>query len=172
MRHIMFIMLLLAVPAYGSWSEYKNANQLSLDKEFTTELTRFFADAKGDYILPGATIAKQALEGLSGPGDDLKKLPGGETLASACRAHSCDEKTAVLLKGKEILAAALISFHCTGKPAKCQDNPVLTIFQKKGPDRAAPFLAWAEAKQQEADALMAAEAKKTPTLKTEFVTLP
>jgi len=168
--------LLAAAPLHAAeLTAYKNTNALVMDKQFRASLKHFFGGAKGSYLWAADLVSAQALEALGGPPDDLQPLDNGLTLASACRAHSCPEKGAVLLQGNGVVAAALINFKCHGEPMECAEDPTLTIFLRdKGlaPATATPiFEQWANAKNAEAAALMGSEAERLPTLKAEVVQL-
>jgi hypothetical protein len=112
-------------------------------------LKKFAGSARGPYMQVYPPLVSDAIaEGLSGPSDPVVALPGGLRLISGCRAHSCDEKSAVILSsGDKIEAAAVISPHChwtqaphrtrrgnLNGPSKCDyDHDVLTVFLHRSP---------------------------------------
>lgn len=174
---LVLIMLMACVTpaAAGDLADYKNTNQLVWDKQFKASVNHFFGGTKGSFLWGDDLISAQLLEALGGPPDDLHKLDDGLVLASACRAHSCPEKGAVILKDNGVVAAALISFKCHGDPTVCAEDPTLTIFlrDKLTAETATPiFESWANAKNAEAAALMGDEAERIPVLKGELVNLP
>lgn len=127
-------LLLLAVASIsyaGDFCGYINSNQLIQDKGFRKNIETFFGKRKGSYFSANGRIAEQAIDGIWGPPDNLKSFGENLVLASGCRAHSCTEKTAVVMScPSEILAIGLIHFDCFEKnhPPSCSENSVLTIF--------------------------------------------
>lgn len=113
-----------------------NTNQLVWDPQFEAALTRFLGDSRGDYLRPNALVADQLREALGGPPDDRKGLATGDWLFTACRAHSCPEKGAVVVtQTGRILAAGLLNFHCHAAPkgqAQCEKARRLDIFVRPG----------------------------------------
>jgi hypothetical protein len=123
-----------------------SAQGQSLDRDIDRvghALHKFFGPLQGHYIqVYPPLVSDQISEGLSGPSDPVKDLPGGLRLVSGCRANSCDEKSAVILStGHEVQAAAMVNFHChwtkpphrtrrgnLNGPSKCEDHPTLTVF--------------------------------------------
>jgi hypothetical protein len=128
-----------------------NTNQLVDDPQFAGALRRFFGDARGDYLQPNAPLADQVAEALHGPPEDRKGLATGDWLFTACRAHSCPEKGAVIVtQTGRILAAGLMNFNCRASvqgQAKCEKARRLDIFVRPGEADAArliqPLDAWA-----------------------------
>jgi hypothetical protein len=99
-----------------------NTNQLVDDRAFVAALKGFFGPARGDYLYPKGPMWAQAQEALHGPPDDAKRLAEGSWLFTACRAHSCPEKGAVILAPEgRVLAVGLLNFRCRDA-AKGQDS--------------------------------------------------
>ena len=76
---------------------------------------------------------QDAMEVLGGPPDNRQDLARGWSLFGACRAHSCEEKGAILLDSRgKILSIGIINYHCsepspdTKKP--CYEDAWLTIY--------------------------------------------
>jgi len=112
---------------------FKNTNQLVGDTGFKAELKKFFGESQGDLILPKTPLFNQVLVGLGGPPDDIR-ISGALAIASACRAHSCDEKAAVVIKcPSTIIAAGTLSFHCRERSGvSCETHRTLDLYFKDG----------------------------------------
>lgn len=124
-----FAFLLLAIPVPSGAADlcsYASTNQLVWDKQFRAALNKFFGSEKLDLFIPSATISEQVVEGLGGlPNPIVKKHD--LLLASACRAHSCDEKSAVVIQcPATLVAAGVLHYHCT--KAGCDSTPTATLF--------------------------------------------
>jgi hypothetical protein len=130
-----------------------NTNQLVDDPAFGAALKRFFGPARGDYLYPGGLTSDQAREALHGPPNDAKRLAEGSWLFTACRAHSCPEKGAVILTPEgQVLAVGLLNFRChktAQGQAGCDQGRHLDIFVRRRDLDAArlvqPLDAWAKA---------------------------
>jgi hypothetical protein len=110
----------------------------------TKALHKFAGKAEGPYMQVYPPLVSDAIvEGMSGPTDPVEELAGGPRLISGCRAHSCDEKAAVIITpADEVQAAAVIGQKChwTGRPhrtrkgslngpSKCESAAaILTVF--------------------------------------------
>jgi hypothetical protein len=125
-------MLAAATPAcsMAQPAECRTTNALIWAPGTEAALKAFFGNARGDYLMPGALVWKQAREALGGPPDAPLRLKDGNLLFAACRAHSCPEKGAMVVTptGK-IRAAALLHYFCT--PAGCADNARLALFYRQ-----------------------------------------
>jgi hypothetical protein len=107
----------------------RTTNELMWAKGTEPALQTFFGKARGDYLIPDAPVWKQAREALGGPPDAPVRLKDGNLLFTACRAHSCPEKGAlVVTPAGQIRAAALLHYFCT--PARCADNARLALFYR------------------------------------------
>lgn len=105
-------------------------NQLMWAPGTEAALKGFFGTARGDYLMPNALLWKQAREALGGPPEAPLRLKDGSLLFSACRAHSCPEKGAmVVTPAGKIRAAALLHYRCT--PAGCADTARLALFYRQ-----------------------------------------
>jgi hypothetical protein len=84
--------------------------------------------------MPDTLVWKQAREALGGPPDAPLRLKDGSLLFTACRAHSCPEKGAmVIMPSGQIRIAVLLHYACTRDG--CADNPRLALFYRD-PDQA------------------------------------
>jgi hypothetical protein len=130
---MMLLALLLAAAAPCSMAQpvaCRTTNELMWAPGTETALKGFFGTARGDYLMPNALVWKQAREALGGPPEAPLRLKDGNLLFSACRAHSCPEKGAMVVTPQgRIVAAALLHYHCT--PAGCADNARLALFYRQ-----------------------------------------
>lgn len=92
-------------------SGFKNANQLIWNEEFKEHISNFFLDQKGSYFWDEATIAEQVISGFGGPSEGVVEVDAGVFFTSACRHHSCPEKSAYVTNGNEELFG-VISYLC------------------------------------------------------------
>ena len=107
----------------------RTTNELMWAKGTEPALQTFFGKARGDYLMPDTLVWKQAREALGGPPDAPLRLKDGNLLFTACRAHSCPEKGAlVVTPAGQIRAAALLHYFCT--PAGCAGNARLALFYR------------------------------------------
>lgn len=137
LRQLYALVLLLAsnVCHAGDFCSYSDANQLAWDKDFVKGVRTFFGDQKESYFWANGSLADQALAGIGGPPDTLQSMGEGLVLASACRAHSCDEKTAVVIScPSQIMSIGIIHFDCArSKPSPdCFKKPILTSYFSNG----------------------------------------
>lgn len=88
-----------------------NTNQLVRDKAFQRQVKRFAGNARTD-VFGNRLLADQLLETLGGPPDAPVTLPGGNMLFTACVAHDCPDKGAIVLTpAGEVVAAATLTNH-------------------------------------------------------------
>ena len=123
----------------------KNTNQLIWEDSFQKSLQAFFGDGRDSFYHPDSSIYEQARYGLGGPPELFTPLEDGLLLASACRAHSCPEKAAVVIRcPSTIESVGIIHFSCG--PGRCSKEPKATLFFKQGSARAgeAKLRWWAE----------------------------
>lgn len=106
----------------------RDTNQLVWDKEFKGSIENYFGGQKAYVFWKNATIAEQVISGLGGPPDEVKRLDGNMVLASACRAHSCIEKAAVVIACPAKIAAVAVIHYCTVAKPGCADEPELTLY--------------------------------------------
>jgi hypothetical protein len=130
---MMLLALLLAAATPCSMAQpaaCATTNELMWAPGTEAALKGFFGTARGDYLMPNAPLWKQAREALGGPPEAPLRLKDGNLLFSACRAHSCPEKGAMVVTPTgRIVAAALLHYHCT--PAGCADNARLALFYRQ-----------------------------------------
>jgi hypothetical protein len=87
----------------------------------------YFGNLRGSYFVPDRRISEQVIMGLSGPPCQTIRLTDGNYFISASRAHSGEEKAAVIVTpGGKTLAVGLINFRCDR--AGCDDESMLTIY--------------------------------------------
>lgn len=116
----------LATPQHCS-----STNVLINKAEVRSELDRLAA-GRSAALLHGreAPVAEQLLEVLGGPPEEPVKA-GPYLLFAACRAHSCDEKGAMLVGERgDIAGAAILYFGCSADGAPLCDTAdrLLAIF--------------------------------------------
>jgi hypothetical protein len=132
-----------------------DTNRLVGDPDFVAAMKRFFDGARGDHLYPGGALADQAMQALGGPPDSPKRLAQGSWLFTACRAHSCPEKGAVVLAPQgRILAIGLLNFRCRKVEAggtDCDKASHLDVYLRPGELDAArliePLDAWARERE-------------------------
>jgi len=122
----------------------RNTNELAWSPGFQRAVRRFVGRGGGGFNGDkdaGVSVARA----LGGPPDDPMRLPDGGWLFSACEAHDCPIKGALLMApDHRIRAAALFDFGCDAGP--CANQPRLDLFLRDtGDDDAKSILkAWAE----------------------------
>ena len=112
-----------------------NMNQLVWEPGFEKAVDEFFGAERGDFFWTDGPVSEQAIAGLGGPPNDLERLGGGLVMGSACRAHSCDERAAVIVKcPSTIVAVGVKHFPCAFENAegRCDLIPTFTIFSAPG----------------------------------------
>lgn len=93
-------------------SACRNTNVLVLDAGFQRALRTFAGQPRTDFLGDGKVgpLAQELIEVLHGPPDQPQQLNDGSFLFTACKAHECLNKGAVVLSSTgEILAAAMIT---------------------------------------------------------------
>ncbi|USD36084.1 hypothetical protein [Ferrimonas sp. SCSIO 43195] len=91
-------------------SSYHNSNQLVWDNHFRQHTQAFFGDHQQQYFWQAPT-QEQFLAGLGGPPEPLVMLDKHTYLATACRAHSCFEKSAYISNATQELYA-MLAYQC------------------------------------------------------------
>lgn len=128
--------LAACVPARRSdFCANTDMNQLVWARGFEEALDDFFGAERGVYYWADAPVSEQVLSGLGGPPNDLERLRGGLVMGSACRAHSCDERAAVIVQcPSTIVAVGVKHFPCAFERAEdpCDLIPTFTIFSAPG----------------------------------------
>jgi hypothetical protein len=135
-----FLLLMLCGRGMSAdFCSYPNTNRLVWDKEFSLRIHQLFGQHQENFFYKGP-LYEQVLAGLGGPPDNIIKV--GETLrfASACRAHSCDEKAAVLIACPDnVLAVGILHFNLDTMAA------TLTVYsQEATPTIRSTFSRWGE----------------------------
>lgn len=102
-----------AVCALATPQACSNTNQLIHDEAVESELRRLTLGRSAAFLYGReAPVLEQLLEVLGGPPEKPVKV-GPYRLFAACRAHSCDEKGALLVgEGGEIAGAAILYTGC------------------------------------------------------------
>ncbi|WP_348010062.1 hypothetical protein [Roseateles sp.] len=139
-RQLSLLVLALAsfTAAAKDPASFRDTNQLVWDKTFAASLTAFFGRMHATYYWHGGLLSDQMVAGLGGPPDAVVRIGSSPLfLASACRAHSCMEKAAVIFKDPEHLIAFGVVHYpsCFDKPAKpgCSDHPSLSVLTRASP---------------------------------------
>lgn len=137
MGKLLFFTLCLAFFATGvlaatyDVSPYKSSNALIWDKGFKQHLIEYFGDKREAYFWKGATIAEQIRAGFGGPPEDIINIAEDTYLASACRQHSCDEKSAYITNGESDLFG-MIAYFCSstnGTVEFCSDGRLIIFYR-------------------------------------------
>ncbi len=128
--------LAACVPARRSdFCANTDMNQLAWAPGFEEAVNDFFGAERGDFYWVDGPVSEQVLAGLGGPPNDLERLGGGLVMGSACRAHSCDERAAVIVQcPSTIVAVGVKHFPCGVEPGEglCDFIPTFTIFIAPG----------------------------------------
>jgi hypothetical protein len=139
------VLLFLAAPvsADGAHCSLKNlgacenTNELIWNKGFERALAAFIGNRETEYLYEGGRLTDEVTEVLGGPPDEPIDFDG-RYLFTACRAHSCTEKgAAVLRKDGQIDAVAVVWYPCAGKnriDQKCGYSATLSIFMRDPTD--------------------------------------
>ena len=105
--------LLLTLCSRGvtaDFCNYSNTNRLVWDKHFSSRIHQFLGERRERFFYEGM-LYEQVLAGLGGPPDEIIKIGEQLHFASACRAHSCDEKAAVIIACPDkVLAVGILHF--------------------------------------------------------------
>ena len=89
----------------------RNTSELVLDSNFRNELRRFTRGSRAWRDTYRHTLYAEALNLLHGPPDEPKRLSNGNYLFTACMAHSCPNKGAVILTPSgRIVALGMIDY--------------------------------------------------------------
>ncbi|MGX5200370.1 hypothetical protein [Aliikangiella sp. IMCC44632] len=126
----MFLGLSVQAATYDI-SPFKSTNDLIWDEGFQKHITEYFGKKQHFYFWKGATIAEQVTSGFGGPPRDIVKVSENTYFASACRQHSCDEKSSYITNGKHDLFG-IISYHCTlsdGTVKFCSSGLLVIFYQ-------------------------------------------
>lgn len=110
-------------------------NQLVWMPGFEEAVDRFFGAERGVFYWTDGSVSEQVIAGLGGPPNDLERLRDGLVMGSACRAHSCDERAAVIVQcPSTIVAVGVKHFPCAFEPEgdHCDLTPTFTIFSAPG----------------------------------------
>ena len=117
----------------------ENANALIWDKSFDRALAAFLGKHKTEFLYDGGRLTDEAEAVLGGPPDSRIDLDQ-RYLFTACRAHSCHEKgAAVVRKDGQIDAIAIVWYPCAGPHRTGRDCPYrarLSIFMRDPTDTA------------------------------------
>jgi len=112
-----------------------DTNVLARAPGFLPMLRRFFRGVPpASLLFRGGTLADQAAEVLGGPPDDRSRI-GPFHRFTACRAHSCPEKGAlVLTEAGEPVAVAILHSPCpaAAPPPRCSAINLLRIYTRPG----------------------------------------
>jgi len=114
-------------------SPFNNANDLIWDDRFSSHIEKFFGDKRDTYFWENGTIAEQFQVGLGGPPNDVVLVAEKTFIVSACRLHSCDEKSAYIANKKYELFAVL-AYLCTdenGKTDRCYAGQLVIFYRNE-----------------------------------------
>lgn len=111
----------------------------------------FLGGRKADLLYRGHDVADQVIDVLGGPPDDPVRI-GPYWRFTACRAHSCTEKGALVLNpAGTIVAIAVLHGACAlSRPGNdCFAHDTLTLYTRHaGPDVVRDLRGWAAAQVQ------------------------
>jgi hypothetical protein len=94
----------------ADFCSYPGTNRLVWDKKFSLRIHQLFGERQESFFFQGP-LHEQVLAGLGGPSDNIVSIGEKLRFASACRAHSCDEKAAVLIACPDkVLAVGILHF--------------------------------------------------------------
>lgn len=109
----------------------RDTNALIWSPEFKTELRHFFGLRRANFLYGGnPLLSDQAIAVLGGPPDEPQHI-GELWRFTACRAHSCDEKGAAVLRPDgELVAVAILHMSCgeTAPELECGFVRTLSIY--------------------------------------------
>lgn len=111
-------------------------NQVVWIPEFERAVHAYFGEERDDFFWPDGLVAEQMIAGLGGPPEPLQRLPEGLVIGSACRAHSCPERAAVVIQCPSRPVAFAIKYFRCGD-GDCDTTATFAIFTEP----AAPQLA-------------------------------
>nr|WP_091656568.1 hypothetical protein [Massilia sp. PDC64] len=151
----LYFFLLLTLCGRGmsaDFCRYPNTNQLAWDKEFSPAIHRFLGERQENFFYRGPLYG-QVLAGLGGPPDEIISVENKLRFASACRAHSCTEKAAVLIACPDkVVAVGILHFDPDTMAA------TLTVYSPKlNPTIRSAFSVWREKIAQQDDIEIAME---------------
>lgn len=137
---INFSVLLVAISIAANCAYASPLATNDVYKITAPEVKKIFGDDRQDTFINDGLVREAILEFIGSP-DEPHELFSGVTMMTGCRPQSCDEKGAVVVDGqmKQLLAAAILHFHCretlladqlsTQLPGnKCDTEGTLEIF--------------------------------------------
>jgi len=137
--------LLMSAPAIAEQScglkspmSCRDTSELMWSKGTEAAIRAFLKGLPGNYLGHRwkTSAGSDAITVLGGPPDDPKPLPGGVTMVSACQAHNCEEKGAMVIDaGGRIAAIGILNHHC-GSGCDLR-HPLLSLFVAPNGARAA-----------------------------------
>jgi hypothetical protein len=148
-----FFLLVLCDRGMGAnFCSYQNTNQLVWNKEFSLRIHQLFGERQESFFYTGP-LYEQVLAGLGGPTNDIISIRNTLRFASACRAHSCDEKAAVLFACPDnVLAVGILHLNIDTMAA------TLTVYSPQvTPTIRSAFSAWREKIAQTASIVISTE---------------
>jgi hypothetical protein len=110
----------------------KSTNDLIWNSQYQKAVEKFFGNQKNSYLgtRKAWKISDSMRSVLGGPPDTVIQLDNGYIVASACRAHSCDEKGMLIYDpATNSIAFAMLHYFLEEKTYK--KNGYVTIFIKK-----------------------------------------
>ena len=130
-------------------SACRTTNNLVWDADFEQALGLFLGDRQAAYFYERGPVRDQAMAVLGGPPDTPVSVENLYRF-TACRAHSCSEKGAVVLTpGGQIMAVAILHTVCatSPRPPRCTLKTRLAVYLHPDTDRAlivSDLSLWAE----------------------------
>ena len=125
----------------------RDTNALAWSDGFDAEVSAFLGGRRADFLYKDHSVAEQAIDVLGGPPDAPTRI-GPYWRFTACRAHSCGEKGAVvLLPSGAIVAVGILHSRCAlPQPGTdCFAHDTLTLFVRNaGPDVIRNLRSWGE----------------------------
>lgn len=116
----------------------RTTNEIVWDPAFERALERFLGDRQAAYLHARGPVRDQAEAVLGGP-PDTPVVFGNLYRFTACRAHSCDEKGAVIVtRGGRVLAVAMLHSACvtSPRPSRCAAKMRLAVHVHSDADQA------------------------------------
>ena len=127
---------------------YPDTSGLVSDTKFASGIRSFFGSEKLTYFSKGHSTADQLMTWLGGPPDEVERIGDGLMFASACRAHSCVEKAAVVMACPNTVIAVGIFYYdlsSVDRPPDWTSRPHLMVYSADdNPVALGAIQAWAK----------------------------
>ncbi len=137
-RIVLFIFFLVSFQVSAKTfdiSGFANANQLIWDSSFKLYIDEYFGKHKKSYFWSNSLTSEQVKSGFGGPSDAVKVMDSSTYFVSACRQHSCPEKSAYVTDGEfDLFRRYFISLRTRHGAAEYCPEGQLVVFYKSNLD--------------------------------------